>query len=125
MPSVDDLISDLRNEGEVVSEGRFTLDRDKAREKMRQFQLADPRAYVLELVQAAVLKGAAEIAFDIDADDSFSLYEQTRHFRIDANFSPRIGSLSRHLKIEEGSIKKPYPFPLERIPLDRLAHIEQ
>ena len=36
---------------------------------MRQFQLARPRSYVLELVQAAVLKGATRIAFNIDTDD--------------------------------------------------------
>jgi hypothetical protein len=63
------LIAELRGEGRVDSTGEFTLDRDKAREKMRQFQLADARQYVLFLVQAAVLKGARRVDFAIDADD--------------------------------------------------------
>ena len=68
-PAVTDLITDLRGQGVEDSLGRFTLDREKAREKMRQFQLAEPHFYVLELVQAAVCKGATRIRFDIDADD--------------------------------------------------------
>jgi len=63
------LIEGLRAEGEVDSVGRFTLDPVKAREKLQKFQLVDAHRYVLELVQAAVLRGATEIAFDIDADD--------------------------------------------------------
>jgi hypothetical protein len=45
-------------EGELDSTGRFTLDRAKAREKLQKFQLVDAHRYVLELVQAAVLRGA-------------------------------------------------------------------
>jgi len=66
---IGELIGELRGEGVVDSEGRFTLDPAKAREKMRRFQLADPRRYVLELVQAAHLRGATRIDFRIDADD--------------------------------------------------------
>jgi hypothetical protein len=66
---LNDLLDDLRAEGEVDSQGRFTLDRAEARAKLQKFQLADARRYVLELVQAAVLRGATKIAFDIDADD--------------------------------------------------------
>ncbi len=66
---IDDLLGELRSEGEVDSQGRFTLDRAQARAKLQKFQLADARRYVLELVQAAVVRGATEIAFDIDADD--------------------------------------------------------
>ena len=65
----DDLLAELRGEGELDSVGRFTLDRAQARAKLQKFQLADARRYVLELVQAAVLRGASTIAFDIDADD--------------------------------------------------------
>ena len=63
------LIEGLRAEGEVDSVGRFTLDPVKAREKLQKFQLVDAHRYVLELVQAAVLRGATDIGFDIDADD--------------------------------------------------------
>lgn len=66
---LDDLLSELRAEGEVDSRGSFTLDRKQARAKLQKFQLADPRRYVLELVQAAVLRGATRIDFEIDADD--------------------------------------------------------
>lgn len=66
---LSDLVDELRAGGEVDSQGRFTLDRAQARAKMQKFQLADARRYVLELVQAAVLRGATAIAFDIDADD--------------------------------------------------------
>jgi hypothetical protein len=69
MATIDKLIEGLRAEGSVDSQGRFTLDRDKAREKMQKFQLVDVRRYVLELVQAAVLRDATRIEFEIDADD--------------------------------------------------------
>jgi hypothetical protein len=75
---VDQLISELAGEGVEESVGEFTLDRAKAREKMRQFQLADPYRYVLELVQAAVLKGATRIRFDIDADDMIMQFDGSR-----------------------------------------------
>jgi hypothetical protein len=64
-----ELIEQLMVGGRPVAEGEFTLDKEMARQKMRRFQLADPHAYVLELVQAAVLRGASEIAFRIDSDD--------------------------------------------------------
>lgn len=63
------LLDELRAAGDLDSRGRFTLDRAQARAKMQKFQLVDPRRYVLELVQAAALRGATTIAFDIDADD--------------------------------------------------------
>lgn len=69
MSRIDDLMADLRSEGTVHSEGGFTLDRDKAREKMRQFQLADPREYLLQLVRAAHCQGATRIDIELDADD--------------------------------------------------------
>jgi hypothetical protein len=69
MAALDELMQELRADGALDSEGRFTLDREQARAKMQKFQLADPRRYVLELVQAAVLRGAETIDFEIDADD--------------------------------------------------------
>ncbi|MCA9691312.1 MAG: hypothetical protein KC636_17035 [Myxococcales bacterium] len=69
MSQVEKLVSALHAEGELDAEGGFTIDSEKAREKLRQYQLADPRTYVLLLVQAAVLRGATTISFDIDADD--------------------------------------------------------
>lgn len=65
----DQMIAGLAADGVADSQGKFTLDRDVARKKMREFQLADRAAYVLELVQAAVLKGAEHLDFRIDSDD--------------------------------------------------------
>ena len=58
--AVADLVESLRADGAVESEGHFTLDREQARSKMQKFQLADARRYVLELVQAAVLRWRGE-----------------------------------------------------------------
>lgn len=52
-----------------VVRGSFTIDRSRAREKLIRYQLANPYAYVLELVQSAVLRGAERVDFRIDADD--------------------------------------------------------
>lgn len=57
------LIAELQAQGEVDSDGLFTLDRDQARRKLQLFQLTNPARYVLELVQAAVLKGASRLFF--------------------------------------------------------------
>ncbi|MCA9714976.1 MAG: hypothetical protein KC468_09850, partial [Myxococcales bacterium] len=69
MSKVEELVAALHEEGALDSEGSFTLDSERAREKLRQYQLARPHEYVLLLVQAAVLRGATKIRFDIDADD--------------------------------------------------------
>ena len=65
MKIVDQLIAG----GTIDSRGAFTVDAEKAREKIERFRLADPLAYVVELVQAAVLVGARRIDIDVDADD--------------------------------------------------------
>ena len=64
--AVDALVEQLRADGQEVSEGAFTLDRDVARKKMREFQLADPWSFPLELLQAAVIKGAGRIVIRSD-----------------------------------------------------------
>jgi hypothetical protein len=48
--------------GPAVATGAFGVDRDKAREKLRHFQLADPCAWLLEAVRAAVVAGATDIS---------------------------------------------------------------
>src|SRR5687768_9335323 len=63
-----DLLSSLAT-GPAVAEGAFTVDREKAREKLRHFQLADPCAWLLEAVRAAVVQGATKVSVDTDADD--------------------------------------------------------
>jgi hypothetical protein len=54
---------------EILATGRFRVDRRRALEKMEKFQLADPRAYTLELVAAAVSAGATRIDVRNDSDD--------------------------------------------------------
>ena len=76
--SIDRLTAELRAGGTAEGEGGFSLDREKAREKLRQFQLADPHRYVLLFVQALVARGATSIRIEIDADD----------VRIEADGSP-------------------------------------
>lgn len=67
--SVEKLIEELAAGADLSEPKHFTLDREKAREKLRDHQLSDPRLYVLELVQAAVIRGATRIRFDVDSDD--------------------------------------------------------
>ncbi len=55
------LLEALRAEGQFDSTGQFGVDRRLAQEKMRQFQLVDPRSYVLNLVAAAVALGASRV----------------------------------------------------------------
>ncbi|MFV8755258.1 hypothetical protein ACNOYE_32310 [Nannocystaceae bacterium ST9] len=76
MSKAAELIAGLQTQAHYDSEGGFSLDREKARQKMRQFQLADPHRYVLLLVEFAALRGASKIEFEIDADDM--------HMRCDA-----------------------------------------
>lgn len=75
MSHIDTLLADLESEGTVDSQGGFTLDREKAREKMRQFQLADPREYLLQLIRAAHLLGATRIHVEVDADDMHMTFD--------------------------------------------------
>src|SRR5690606_39027218 len=63
------LLAELGAAGQVEAKGGFTIDPEKAREKLRQYQLADPYRYVLLIVEAAVSCGADTIEFEIDSDD--------------------------------------------------------
>ena len=64
MSQLDDLLARSRSPGRLVERRTFTLSRDKAIEKQREFALRHPRQYVLELVQAAVFGKATYIAID-------------------------------------------------------------
>lgn len=43
------------------SQGTFTVALDKAKDKLKRFQLPDPRHYILQIIQAVVAGGATEI----------------------------------------------------------------
>jgi hypothetical protein len=65
---------DLR-EGQKVAAGEFLLDEAQARDKLGQFQLVDPRFYVLEFVKAAVLLGASRVEFEISASETVMRFD--------------------------------------------------
>ena len=72
MSSIDAVIARSRRPGAFAERQRFTLARSRAIQKMRQFALADPHYYILELVQSAVATGALYIDVRAD-DDTFTL----------------------------------------------------
>ena len=76
--SADDLIRAFQEEGAIKEVGEFTLDRDKAREKLAEFQLPDPHRYVLEVVQAATILGATRLDFSMDADELWISFDCER-----------------------------------------------
>lgn len=58
---MDPLLESLRAAGRLESEGRFTLDTAAAMEKLRRYSLPDPHAWLVHLVEAAVLNGATTV----------------------------------------------------------------
>jgi len=62
---LDALLARSRAPGEFVERRSFTLSREKAIEKLREFTLPHSAQYVLELVQAAVFADATWIAVDV------------------------------------------------------------
>ncbi len=65
MSQLDALLARSRDPGAMVQRRKFTLSREKAIEKMREFSLRHPKQYVLEMVQAAIFAGASWVAVDI------------------------------------------------------------
>ncbi|HCH64530.1 MAG TPA: hypothetical protein DFR83_17115, partial [Deltaproteobacteria bacterium] len=68
MSAMDALLERSRSPGTFVERRRFSLARDKAVEKMKEFSLRDPRQYVLEIIQGAVFAKATYIAVDTHRD---------------------------------------------------------
>lgn len=79
MSQLDDLLHRSRSPGRFVERRRFTLSREKAIEKQREFTLRNPRQYVLELVQAAVFAGATYIAIDTRPHSALVAWVGGRH----------------------------------------------
>lgn len=73
------LIASLEAEAEIVDRGAFTIDQTKAREKLRDYQLADAHAWVLLVVELATLLGAKAVYFDYTQPESTNI-----HFRATA-----------------------------------------
>src|SRR5262245_48065391 len=60
------LLAELEAGGELVDTGGFTIDTVDARRKLREHLLADPHAYVLLLVEAAVICGANSVRIETE-----------------------------------------------------------
>lgn len=73
MSADDGVLAQLRGGAASVAEGRFSLDAARAFDKLRRFQLADPRRYVALLLRAATLRGATTITARVIEDDVFEL----------------------------------------------------
>jgi hypothetical protein len=58
---LEDLIADLSDDGVLESSGSFTLDPEKAEEKLRNFALPSPHDYILKIIQCAVASGSPVI----------------------------------------------------------------
>jgi len=61
--------------GVKVSSGRLRVDAARAVDKLREYQLPDPTAWVLEVVRAAVAFGAEEVRVSGDGDDVRVVWE--------------------------------------------------
>lgn len=55
MSRIHEFIDEQRTDGEVDSEGIFTIDRERAREKLARFALPHPEEFILKFIQAANL----------------------------------------------------------------------
>ncbi|MBN9414674.1 MAG: hypothetical protein J0I12_04505 [Candidatus Eremiobacteraeota bacterium] len=61
-----DLIELIEEEAVLVRQGQFTLAVEKAQEKLKKFQLPDPRYYVTQLMQALLANQALRIQVKIE-----------------------------------------------------------
>ncbi|MCA9794427.1 MAG: hypothetical protein KC910_21615 [Candidatus Eremiobacteraeota bacterium] len=79
--SLEQLLDSLKRQGGTHhSSGQFMVDLQKAREKLRQFQLSEPCFYLLKLVQALIRAGAEAIDIRLDrlaVDVTSSLPEES------------------------------------------------
>ena len=78
MSDISQVVARSRIAGGFSERRTFTLARKRAIQKMRQFALADPYYFVLELIQAAVANGATYI--NVATDDSSFTLSYTRGF---------------------------------------------
>ena len=69
MSSIDQVISRSRQSAGMGEHKKFSIARDRAITKMRNFALADPHYFALELIQGAVANGAEYI--DVASESQF------------------------------------------------------
>src|SRR5690606_35611974 len=72
MSKIEDLLNDYRDDGTEDSSGAFTIDFQKAREKLAKFQLRDPHEFILKFIQAGNRAGGESGEIDINLGKTFS-----------------------------------------------------
>ncbi len=104
MSDLDALLDRGRQPGSFVERRRFTLSREKAIAKIREFSLRHPEQYILELVQSAVFAGAQHIAIDTRPEHMLIAFIGGRHLAeaeleglFDYLFADRADPKTRHL----------------------------
>jgi len=75
---LSDLLKELQSEGSLDSQGKFSLDVSKAKDKLAEFQLENKYDYSLKLVQAAVASGASHVLVEVN--------NQRARFRFDGKY---------------------------------------
>ena len=70
MSHMDEILARSRMGGEFVERGRFSLSRDKAIEKIREYSLRHPEQYILELIQGAIFAHATYVAVHIEQNET-------------------------------------------------------
>ncbi len=100
MSQLDALLERSRSPGAFVERKKFSLSRDKAIDKLREFSLRDPRQYVLELIQSAVFSGATYIAVDATAENVLVAWVGGRPFT-----EKQLGSVFDYLFLDRGDLE--------------------
>lgn len=66
MSNIDQVIQRARQPGGFSEQQQFTVARERGIHKMREFALADPHYYILELIQATVANGGNHVHIEVD-----------------------------------------------------------
>jgi len=66
MSNIDQVIQRARQPGGFSEQRQFSVARERAIRKMREFALADPHYYILELIQATVANNGNHVHIDVD-----------------------------------------------------------
>ena len=107
MSQLDALLERSRSPGAFVERRRFSLSRDKAIDKLREFSLRNPRQYVLELIQSAVFSGATYIAVDAGHEQVLVAWVGGTPFD-----DKQLGSIFDHLFLDRGDLERRAPIQL-------------
>lgn len=78
MSEIERYLQEQTHQGQKDSVGVFTIALEKARQKLSQYQLADPSFYLLKVFQAAVHAGTSEVQIKLSRS-SVRLWFETPH----------------------------------------------